>query len=86
MGESYNKALRKAVVDITSGEISKEEFENRCKAAWVKVNGAVPEGHKLVVGVADNKLIVGHVEEEPSRDPRDPDGPIGMLSMWNDGE
>lgn len=26
------------------------------------------------------------VVNEPSPDPADPDGPIGLLSMWNDGE
>lgn len=65
--EEYETDLIAITAAFHAGNINKERFDEACKQAWVNCNGDVPKGRELVVGIADNKLIVGHV---PTLEPR----------------
>ena len=58
----FEHELREAAHDLIEGRITARGFEERCKSAWRKHNGQEPVGRKLVVGMAGNRVVVGHIE------------------------
>jgi len=62
----YIEHLRLASSMLSKKDITLEEFEEHCIAAAVCFRGPPPEGRRYVVGLAGNRLVVGHVDlEEP---------------------
>jgi len=60
----YSDALLLAGRSLIAGEIDLERFEDLCKRAWVDLNGPVPDGHELVVGLIDDRIAVGHRKKD----------------------
>lgn len=70
--------VRQAIEDMT--DVPKEVRDK-----LVAEIGKVVKTTVECIGKETTEAII-RGEYEPSPDPADPDGPIGLLSMWNDGE
>ena len=60
----YEHEIQLAVNQFLADQITREEFDARCTRAWVQAKGPVPAGQKLVIGILDNAVAVGHREDE----------------------
>lgn len=63
----YIKCLRMATKLLSNKEIDLENFEELCKNAATRWHGPPPEGREYVVGVIDDRLVVGHAPVVPSK-------------------
>ncbi len=61
----YDAELARATRLICSDKIELAEWEDLCKQAWVDLNGPVPDGRTLFVGVMDHGIVVGHMKTPP---------------------
>lgn len=61
--EQFDSRIEEATSLLMYGKVSQTEFEDICKGAWVELNGPVPEGRELVVGIVDGGISVGHVDK-----------------------